>query len=163
METTSDSTSYLSFLINEEYFAVKIQNVLEVLEMQKIIPIPKTPKYIRGVINFRGEILPVIDTRLKFNMIENQNKSNNVIIVLEINQDDNENKLLVGTIADSVKNVVDVKPLDIMLVPDFNTIINSEYTDGIFKNENNFITILNIDKIFSLNNKNQKHSQNQLS
>lgn len=151
MENYSNITSYLSFMLNGEIFAIDVNLVVEVLEMQKITPIPKTKPYIKGVINFRGEILPVIDTRLKFNMEETPENNNSVIIVLEIKNPDTS-PLQIGTIADGVKDVVYVKPLDIMAVPELNTKINTEYTEGIFNLNDNFITILNVNKIFSLSN-----------
>lgn len=151
MENYSNITSYLSFMLNGEIFAIDVNLVVEVLEMQKITPIPKTKPYIKGVINFRGEILPVIDTRLKFNMEETPENNNSVIIVLEIKNPDTP-PLQIGTIADGVKDVVYVKPLDIMAVPELNTKINTEYTEGIFNLNDNFITILNVNKIFSLSN-----------
>ena len=81
MENYSNIVSYLSFMLNGKIFAVGVDYVLEVLEMQKITSIPKTKPYIKGVINFRGEILPVIDTLLKFGMGESSFTEKTVILL----------------------------------------------------------------------------------
>ncbi|MCQ2253014.1 MAG: chemotaxis protein CheW [Bacteroidales bacterium] len=152
MENYSGATPYLSFWLNEELYAYRVEDVIEVLEMQKITMIPKTPDYIMGVINFRGEILPVIDVRKKCGLDSSQDFDTKdcVIVVLEINKDDQDNSLTVGSIVESVSDVVQVKPIDIMDVPEFDTKINADLTEGIFRHDNKFITILDTTKIFSL-------------
>lgn len=154
MENYSNGTSYLTFLLNQELYAYKVSEVIEVIELQKVTIIPKTPPYIMGVINFRGEILPLIDVRKKcgLNATAEFNADNSVLIVLEINKEDPDNKLTVVSIVNNVSDVVDVKPIDIMPIPDFDTKIKTEYTEGIFKHKDNFITILDTSAIFSLNN-----------
>ncbi len=154
MGNYSGATPYLSFWLNDELYAYRVEDVIEVLEMQKITVIPKTPPYIMGVINFRGEILPVIDVRKKCGLeaSKNLNTPDSVIVVLEINKDDSDNSLTVGSLVESVSDVVNVKPIDIMPIPEFDTKINAELTEGIFRHEDKFITILDTNKIFSLNN-----------
>lgn len=154
MENYSNGTSYLSFLLNNELYAYRVADVIEVIELQKITIIPQTPPYIMGVINFRGEILPLIDVRKKCGLDSSEEftPDNSVIIVLEIAGDDGDSSLQIGSIVNSVSDVVDVKPVDIMPIPDFDTKINAEYTEGIFKHNGNFITILDANNIFSLNN-----------
>ncbi len=149
MENYSNIVSYLSFMLNGKIFAVGVDYVLEVLEMQKITSIPKTKPYIKGVINFRGEILPVIDTLFKFGMGESSLTEKTVIIVLEIKSEEHT-PLQIGFVADGVKDVVSVKPIDIMDIPEFNDKNNTEYTEGVFKHNDDFITIINVNKIFSL-------------
>ncbi len=154
MGNYSGATPYLSFWLNDELYAYRVEDVIEVLEMQKITVIPKTPPYIMGVINFRGEILPVIDVRKKCGLESSQNLNtpDSVIVVLEINKDDSDNSLTVGSLVESVSDVVNVKPIDIMPIPEFDTKINAELTEGIFRHDDKFITILDTNKIFSLNN-----------
>lgn len=152
MENYSGATPYLSFWLNEELYAYKVEDVIEVLEMQKITVIPKSPSYIMGVINFRGEILPVIDVRKKCDLESDKkiDTDNSVIVVLEIFKDDPDRQLTVGSIVESVSDVVQIKPIDIMRVPDFDTKINADLTEGIFRHDDKFITILDTTKIFSL-------------
>jgi len=148
----SGSQPYLSFEIDGELYAYRISQVVEVIDMQKITVIPKTPAYIMGVINFRGDILPLIDIRKECGLDceKNFDFKESVIIVLEINKDDLENRFFVGSIVNSVRDVIEVKPVDILPVPNFDNKINTEYTEGIFKYNDNFITILNIPAVFSI-------------
>ncbi|MBQ5402874.1 MAG: purine-binding chemotaxis protein CheW [Bacteroidales bacterium] len=153
-ETYSNTISYLSFYLNGELYAFKVSDVIEVIELQKVTLIPKTPPHILGVINFRGEILPLIDVRkicgLKTDKNFDENQS--VIIVLETGKDTPENLLTVSCMADAVSDVIDVKMADIMSIPDFDAKIKAEYTEGIFEHNGDYITILNSSAIFSINN-----------
>jgi len=153
MSNYSGATPYLSFWLNEELFAYKVEDVIEVLEMQKITVVPQSQPYIMGVINFRGEILPVIDVRKKCGLDSSKQMDNadSVIVVLEICKDDPDNRITVGSIVESVSDVVQVKPIDIKPVPEFDTKINAELTEGIFSHGDRFITIFDTQKIFALN------------
>ncbi|MCQ2249739.1 MAG: chemotaxis protein CheW [Bacteroidales bacterium] len=152
MANYSGATPYLSFWLNDELFAYKVEDVIEVLEMQKITVVPKSQPYIMGVINFRGEILPVIDVRQKCGLDAGKvfDPVDSVIVVLEVCKDDPDYRITVGSIVERVSDVVQVKPIDIKPVPEFDTKINAEYTEGIFSHGDRFITILDTTKIFSL-------------
>lgn len=147
MESIENKEAYLSFRLENEVFAVKVQKVLEVLEIQKITPVPRTAEYVRGVINFRGEILPVIDTRMKFNMPEVEDTDKTVIIVFELKL--NDKRLILGAVADGVKDVLSIRTLDIKDVPEMGSNYNTEYVIGMIKSEEEFIMILDIDRVFS--------------
>lgn len=144
----NDKNSYLSFNLADETFALNVKKVLEVLQMQKITKVPQTPDYIRGVINFRGEILPVIDTRLKFNMPAIEDNPRTIIIVLDLEVKGKE--LKVGAIADSVKDVIDIKEIDIKDVPEMGSRYNTDFLYGMIRVDEEFIMILDIDKVFSV-------------
>jgi purine-binding chemotaxis protein CheW len=153
MENYSSSIPYLSFKLNQDLYAYKISDVVEVIDLQKITIIPKTPPYIMGVINFRGDILPLIDIRKECGLdFQNDfDPAESVIIVLDVNKDDPENRFMVGSIVNSVKDVVEVKPVDIMPIPNFDNRINPEFAEGIFKHGDDFITVLDILAVFSIN------------
>ncbi|MDP4266733.1 MAG: chemotaxis protein CheW [Bacteroidota bacterium] len=140
--------SYLAFRLDEEIFAVGVAKVLEILEMQPITKVPKTPKYMRGVINMRGEVIPVVDTRLKFNMPMTEDTIRTVIIVLEL-QIKNK-KVVLGAIADSVNEVMEISDNEIREVPDIGSKYNTEFIMGMVKSGEYFIMILDIDKVFSM-------------
>jgi purine-binding chemotaxis protein CheW len=146
-EQNSIKKAYLSFELNGEIFAITVHNVLEVLEKQKLTKVPKAPFYIKGVINFRGEILPVIDTRIKFNMPEKDDESKSVVIVFDIELSDK--KLFIGGIVDGVKDVIEIADNEIKPVPDMGSKYNSDFIIGMIKNNDNFIMLLNIEKVFS--------------
>jgi len=138
--------TYLSFRLGKEIFTISVKKVLEVLQKQYITEMPDMPNYIKGVINFRGDILPVIDARVKFNMHVTDLESY-VIIVLEIT--DNDKTIRVCALVDSVKDVISVDDNEIKPVPEMGLKYNTEYLHGMIKTDESFITILNVDKIFS--------------
>jgi len=139
---------YLSFKLDKEIFAVSVYKVLEVLQMQKVTQVPKAPEYIRGVINFRGEILPVVETRTKFNMPDREDEEKYVIIVLDLQI--NGQKLILGAMADGVKDVLEIKEEDIKEVPEMGSNYNTEFLKGMLKVDDGFIMILDIDRVFSV-------------
>lgn len=141
-----ETSTYLTFLIGKEYFAVNVNKVLEVLQHQNITLIPKTPEHILGIINFRGEILPVIDTKLKFNIKEDDVESQ-IIIVYEI--ENNETKSIIAATADSVKDVIEITHSEIKPVPEMGIRYNSNFLSGAIRRDENFILLLDIEKIFS--------------
>jgi len=144
----NEKESYLSFNLADETFAINVKKVLEVLQMQKITKVPQTQSYVRGVINFRGEILPVIDTRIKFNMPSIEDNARTIIIVLDLQIKGKEIK--VGAIADAVKDVIDIKGIDIKDVPEMGSRYNTDFIFGMIRVDENFIMILDIDKVFSV-------------
>ncbi len=141
-----ENSTYLTFLIGKEYFAVNVTKVLEVLQHQSITLIPKTPEHILGIINFRGEILPVVDTKLKFNL-KNDGEESKIIIVFDIEH--NETKSIIAATADAVKDVIEVADSEIKPVPEMGIRYNSNYLSGAIRRDENFILLLNIEKIFS--------------
>ena len=142
-----EKKSYLSFKLEDEIFAIEVKNVLEVLQMQKITKVPKTPKFIKGVVNFRGEILPIVDTRLKFSIQEVKDISKFVIIFLTFQK--KEKELKVGAIVDEVLDVNDFKEMDIKDVPEMGSKFNLEFIYGMIKVKDDFVMILDVDKVFS--------------
>jgi len=148
-DNLTNTESYLSFRLDKEIFAVKVKSILEVLEIYKITPIPLTPEYIKGVINFRGEILPVIDMRLKLNVDCQELTPKSVIIVFEIVS--MEKRYTIGAIADEVKDVVSIQINDIKPAPELGTKYNPGFLTGMIKYDNHYVMILNIEEVLSLN------------
>lgn len=138
---------FLSFRLGKETFAVSVIKVLEVLQQQHITEIPDVPSYIKGVINFRGDILPIFDARLKFNLKVDENEEKNVIIVLDLTSEDQ--KMRIGAIADGVKDVLAFDETEIKPVPEMGLKYNAEYISGMIKSGEGFIMILNVDKVFT--------------
>jgi purine-binding chemotaxis protein CheW len=139
--------SYLSFKIGEETFAVHVNEVLNILEMTKITSIPKAPKYLKGVINLRGIVLPVVDARLKFNMEEREYTTNTCIIVMDLNI--NDELVNVGFIVDQVQEVLELESKQIEPAPSLGTSYKAEFITGMAKVNNEFVMLLNMEKIFS--------------
>jgi purine-binding chemotaxis protein CheW len=149
MEKFQDAkmNSYLTFKIDEEIFAANVSKVLSILELSKITKIPRTPDYIRGVINLRGAVLPIIDLRIKFGLTPTEFTSNTCILVLEITIDSTSVKI--GALVDAVQEVLELEDKEIMPPPNIGAKFKSEFIDGMYKTENSFIMILNMDMIFT--------------
>lgn len=139
--------SYLSFMLENETFAVNVHKVLEVLEKQHITKVPNAPHYIKGVINFRGEVIPVIESRDKFNMSPRTDNDTIVIIVLDVKKKDHN--LIVAAIADEVRDVLEISKTQIAPVPEMGSNYNTEFILGMVKSGEGFMMILDIDKIFT--------------
>ncbi len=142
-----EMTQYLTFKLDEEVFALDIGKVREVLDFTSITKVPRTPEFMRGVINLRGSVVPVVDLRLKFGMPKTEKTVNTCIIIVEVTVD-NETTIL-GALADSVQEVLDLEPGHIEPAPKIGTRLNTEFIKGMGKRDNRFIIILDIDKIFS--------------
>jgi len=141
------ATQYLTFVLEEEVFAVDVARVREILEMPSITKVPQVPDFMRGVINLRGCVVPVIDLHLKFGMQVAEQTVNTCIIVVEVDMD-GEN-IVLGALADSVQEVIEMEPSQIEAAPHIGTHLNTEFLKGMGKHNERFVMILDIDKVFS--------------
>lgn len=148
VDNTTETTQYLTFKLDDEVFALDISQVREVLDFTAITKVPRTPDFMRGVINLRGSVVPVVDMRLKFDMSKTEQTVNTCIIIVEINVE-NE-RLVLGALADSVQEVIELGPGQIEPAPRIGTRLHTEFIKGMGKRDENFIIILDIDKIFSM-------------
>jgi len=147
MAEVLQATQYLTFMLAEEVFAVDVARVREILEITTITKVPQVPDFMRGVINLRGRVVPVIDLRLKFGMQETAQTVNTCIIVVEVMMAD-EN-IVLGALADSVQEVIEMEPAQIEAPPHIGTHLKTEFLKGMGKNNEHFVMILDIDKVFS--------------
>ena len=143
----TESAQYLTFRLDDEIFALDISQVREVLDFTSLTRVPRTPDFMRGVINLRGSVVPVVDMRLKFGMSKTEQTVNTCVIIVEINLDGE--KLILGALADSVQEVIDLEPDQIEPAPRIGTRLNTEFIKGMGKRDDQFVIILEIDKIFS--------------
>ena len=141
------SKKYLAFMLGDEKYAVNVKNVREILELTNITHIPCTYDFMRGVINLRGSVVPVIDMRLKFNMAATEKTINTCIIVIETKIEDD--LIIIGALADSVLEVIDLNQSQIEPPPRIGTKIDTNFIMGVGKHEEEFIIILDMQKIFS--------------
>ena len=149
MSVTSimDSRQYLTFQLKEEDFALEVSNVREILEFNTVTKVPKTPEYMRGVINLRGSVVPVLDMRLKFGMSITEKTVDTCIIVVEVSLEGEPT--IIGALVDSVQEVFSLEPGQIEPAPTIGTQLNTEFIKGMGKKDDRFIIILDIDKVFS--------------
>ncbi|MBN2486592.1 MAG: purine-binding chemotaxis protein CheW [Bacteroidales bacterium] len=150
MKTNAPQTthSYLSFNIGSEIFAANVKNVINILEMSKITKVPKSPDYLKGVINLRGSVLPVVDTRIKFGLAETSYTINTCILVLEVVT--GTETLRLGAIVDSVQEVFELNNNEILPAPAIGTNYKTDVLIGITRRDNNLIMILDVDKVFAV-------------
>jgi len=144
--TITETTQYLTFKLAEEIFALDVAKVREILEYTSVTKVPQTPDFMRGVINLRGSVVPVIDLRLKFGMTATEQTVNTCIIVTEVGMDDET--ILLGALADSVQEVDEMEPGQIEAAPHIGTRLNTDFIKGMGKQDGDFVMILDIDKVF---------------
>lgn len=147
VETITETRQYLSFKLDEEEFALDISKVREVLDFTKITKVPQTPDFMKGVINLRGAVVPVVDLNRKFEIRDTEKTMHTRIIISEVEMEVGQTVL--GVLADSVHEVMELEPESIEPAPRLGTCLNRDFIQGMGKREEEFIMILDIDKIFS--------------
>jgi purine-binding chemotaxis protein CheW len=146
-DNTRGTTQFLTFKLGDEVFALDISKVREVLDFTTVTKVPRTPEFMRGVINLRGSVVPVVDLRLKFGMTRTESSVNTCIIITEVTVDNDTTVL--GALADSVQEVLDLEPGSIAPAPKIGTKLKTEFIKGMGRRDDRFIIILDIDKVFS--------------
>ncbi len=148
MDNKTEINSYLIFKIGNEEFATNASKVQRILELQPITTIPKSPIYMKGVINLMGKVLPVIDARLKMGMEEKEPDNNTCIVVLEIEKENKE--IETGVIVDSVQSVIEIQKEEISDKLAIGVDTNVDFIKGMVQQDDKFIMILDVDNIFSV-------------
>ena len=143
----NDLMQYLTFELAGESFAFDVLKTREVLNTVKITPIPKTPPFMSGVINLRGNVVPVIDLRKKFNLPDKGMTIDTSIIIVEVEQDNGT--IIIGALVDSVKSVAQFDRKQTEPPPKIGMKLNENFIDAIAKKDDNFIILLNSDSVFS--------------
>ena len=140
------SQSFLRFKLHDEYFAVPVSQVLKILEMGPLTMVPKSPPYLKGVLNWRGSILPVVGFNLKLGFPEPERTRDTCILVLELDID-NETTTI-GCIVDQVEAVMEINPEEILPSPSVGEKFETDLIKGMYPHEGGFIIILDYVKIF---------------
>ena len=140
-------SQYLTFVLDQETYAMDITQVRELLDFTKITKVPRMPDFIKGVINLRGGVVPVVDLRLKFGMPRAEKTVDTCIIIIEITIQ--ETRTLLGIMADSVQEVLSMEPDQIEPAPKIGTRLKTEFIKGMGKKNDEFIIILDNDMVFS--------------
>jgi len=138
---------YLTFFLADEEYGINIQRVKEIIEYTAVTKVHKVPEWIRGVINLRGSVVPVVDLTVRFGLSERPVTKTTCIVIVEVEQD--SERTVMGVIADAVNRVIDLAPKDIEEPPAFGTRVRLEYLFGMGKLGKKFALILNIDSVLS--------------
>lgn len=142
-----ETRQYLTFKLRDEVFALDVGKVREVLDLSKITKIPRTPDYMSGVINLRGNVVPVVDLRLCLDMERTETTANACIVVVEVTLDGEA--ATIGALADSVQEVIEIEPDQIQPTPRIGLHLRTDFIQGVGKRDQQFIIILDIDRVFA--------------
>lgn len=138
----SSKNKFLTYFLSEEQYGIDISQVREIIAMMKITPVPRTPNYISGVINLRGSIIPVVDTRKRFEMESIEYGEQTAIIIIEIK------KMSIGFIVDKVEEVLAIDDENISEPPKFGTNVNTEFIKNMARHNDAVIMVMDMEKLF---------------
>lgn len=144
---TTRANQYLTCRLGNEVFAVDISKVREVLDFTTVTRVPRMPEFMRGVINLRGAVVPVVDLRLKLGMAKTAKTVNTCVIIVEVTVDDETT--ILGALADSVQEVVELDGEQVEAAPRLGTKLRTEFITGMAKRNDGFVIILDMDRLFS--------------
>ena len=143
----AETTQYLTFKLADETFAVDVAKVREILDFTPATKVPGTPDFMRGVINVRGAVVPVVDMRLKFGLSATEKTVDTCFVVMDIIGE--EDKTVLGALVDSVQEVFELEGSQIEPPPRIGTRWRTEFIRGVGKHNDELIIILDIDRVFS--------------
>jgi len=145
--TTIKTGKYLTFSLEKEEYGIGILKVKEIIGMMPITSVPRTPEFVKGVVNLRGKVIPVLDLRTKFEMASIPYTERTCIIVVEI--DSEHATILIGIVVDSVCEVLNIREDEIEETPKFGTQLKHDYILGMAKRDGGVKILLNIDRVLS--------------
>ncbi|MBD3609353.1 MAG: chemotaxis protein CheW [Gammaproteobacteria bacterium] len=140
---------FLTFVLDDEEYAVDILRVQEIRGWESVTRIPNTPNYIRGVLNLRGAIVPIIDLRMRFNLSQIEYGVTTVIVVLKVMSEDGNSSRTMGIVVDGVSEVYSVPENSLRDAPDFGTKVKTEFIKGLATIDDKMVIILNIDMMLN--------------
>jgi len=138
---------YLTFALGREEYGIEILKVQEIIGMMDVTKVPKAPEFIRGIINLRGSVIPVVDLRMKFGMERKGDSEKTCVIVVNVSADDNAKRVTMGIIVDEVSEVLDIREEQIDPPPDFGALVDTRFILGIGKLGKKVAILLDIDKV----------------
>lgn len=139
---------YLSFILGKECYGIEVLSIREIIRMIPITTVPQMPEYVRGVINLRGKIIPVVDLRIKFGLATAETTERTCIVVVQVKLGKGE-VMPMGLVVDAVEEVLNIGASDIEQTPDFGVKLSTEYILGMAKVKGSVKTLLDIDKVVS--------------
>jgi purine-binding chemotaxis protein CheW len=140
--TQSRRERYLTFFLGEEQYGIAIDRIKEIIALMKVTYVPKTPSYMKGVINLRGSIIPVVDTRTRFGMEPQEETMHTAIIIVEVD------KVNVGFIVDRVEEVASIDSSHLGVAPKFGSSVDTDFICSMAQIEENVVMILDVLKLF---------------
>lgn len=148
-ETTQSLNQYLTFYLADEEYAISVLKVTEIIECVTLTKVPGAPSWIRGVLNLRGAVVPVVDLAVKFGLEQREVTRRSCVIIVELQVDDE--RLVMGVMADAVHQVVELAPHEIQAAPSFGPSVRVDCILGMGTSNGKFVCLLDIDRILSSN------------
>jgi len=145
-----DSGQYLTFVLGGEVFALGILNIKEIIQYGDLTEVPMMPSFIRGVINLRGRVVPVVDLTARFNRGITNISRRTSIVIIELEQGDQEDAQSIGIVVDAVNEVIDIAGVDIEPPPSFGAKIRPDFISGMAKKDGRFVIVLNLHQVLSI-------------
>lgn len=143
-----EPTQYLTFVLAGEMFAIGILSIKEIIEYHNITEVPMMPESVRGVINLRGAVVPVMDLQVRFGREPSAVTKRTCIVIVEVEAAGE--RQVVGVVVDAVNEVLDIDPAEIEPPPAFGARIRTDFIHGMGKVKGNFVILLDVDKVFVL-------------
>ena len=145
-----DRDEYLTFYLADEEYGVDILRVREIRGWETVTRIPNSPDYVKGVLNLRGSIVPIIDLRTRFNLQQSEYTPMTVVVVLSVLSQDGERERIMGVVVDAISDVVTARSSDIQATPVFDTSINIDYISGLASSNDKMIMLVDVDKMLDI-------------
>jgi purine-binding chemotaxis protein CheW len=145
INSDEDQTQFLSFTLGVEDYGVNILRVQEIRGWEEVREIPNTPDYIKGVLNLRSSVIPIIDLRIRFGLETVEYLTTTVIIVLSVKKEDSTH--VMGIVVDAVSDVLNIDPDDVKDAPNFGAKINTKYMKGMVMVDDRMVILLDADKL----------------
>jgi purine-binding chemotaxis protein CheW len=142
------SRQYLTFQLGGESFAIDILDIREIIELSNLTGVPLMPAFLRGVINLRGAVVPVVDLSIRFGRKQTLITAQTCVVILEIVHE--EEKQLIGMLVDAVSEVVEIADADIEPPPSFGSMLRPDFIQGMGKIGGNFVVMLNVEYVLSI-------------
>ncbi len=142
------SGKYLTFRLLDEHYGINVDAILQIIAIPQITPIPRTPDFVKGVINLRGKIIPVIDLRLRFSLETTDYDERTSIIIIKVKAS-NKSNIFIGIIVDTVLEVLDIENSQIEDSPQFGVELETSYILGMAKMKGNVVTLLDIQNVLT--------------
>lgn len=146
--SSDDVNQYLTFILGGETYGVSILVIKEILEYNEPTTVPMMPEFIRGVINLRGSVVPVVDLSLRLGKKTTDIEKRTCVVIIEVHYDDE--RIEIGVVVDAVNEVLDIAPDNIESAPSFGAKIRTDFIHGMGKVDDKFVVLLNIDHVLSI-------------
>ncbi|MGE5466318.1 MAG: chemotaxis protein CheW [Ignavibacteria bacterium] len=143
-----EQQQYLTFLLGEEMFAIGILAVREIIEYGDLTEVPMTPPFIRGVINLRGAVVPVVDLAVRFGREPRENTKRTCIVIVEVDAENGRHEM--GIVVDAVSEVLEIPRAEIEPPPEFGARVRIDFISGMGKVNGNFVVLLEMNRVLSL-------------